>query len=97
VSDAVEQIEEIAFRGIEREIANVKARRCDFNPFGFACRSRGLRPIARLCRDFPFLPAVAEKFGNPLPKRLFLCLCWFLLSSRALLISSAAGPTARAA
>src|SRR5437762_13542443 len=72
VSDAVEQLEEIALSGIEREIANVKTRRRDFNPFRFSPRSRGLRAIARLCRHFPFLPAIAEKFGNTLPKRFFL-------------------------
>src|SRR5437870_1845213 len=33
VSNAVEQFEEIALSGVERQIANVETWRCDFNPF----------------------------------------------------------------
>jgi len=97
VSDTVEQLEEIAFCRIEREIANVKTGRRDFNPFGFARGSRRLCAIPRLCYCFLRLAAIPEKFGNPLPKRLFLRLRRFLLSSQAFLISSASAPTARAA
>ena len=97
VSNAVEQFEEIALGGFERQVANVETRRRDFNPFGLPRRSRWLRTIARLCRRFPFVAAVPEKFGNPLPKRFFLRLRRFLWSSNAFVISSAAAPTARAA
>ena len=97
MSNAVEQFEEIALGGVERQVANVETRRCDFNPFWFARRSRWLRAIARLCRDFLFVTAVSEKFGNALPKGLFLQLRWFLRSPKAFLISSASAPTARAA
>jgi len=97
VSNAVEQVEEIALGGVERQVANVETRRRDFNSFGLARRSRWLRAIARLCRRFRFLAAVSEKFGNTLPERLFLRLRWFLGSSKAFLISSASAPTARAA
>ena len=40
VSNAVEQVEEIAFGGVERQVANVETRRRDFNPFWLARRSR---------------------------------------------------------
>src|SRR5262245_19544350 len=97
VPNTVEQVEEIALGGVERQVANVETRRRDFNPLGFACRPRWLRAIARLCRRFPFLAAVSEKFGNALPKRFFLRLRRFLGSPKAFLISSASAPTARAA
>jgi hypothetical protein len=97
VSNAVEQVEEIALGGVERQVANVETRRRDFNPFGLTCRSRWLRAIARLCRRFLFLAAVSEKFGYPLPKRFLLRLYRFLGSPETFLISSASAPTARAA
>jgi hypothetical protein len=97
VSNAVEQLEEIALCGVEGQVANVETRRRDFNPFWFARRSRWLRTIARLCRRFLFLAAVSEKFGNALPEGLFLRLRRFLWSPKAFLISSASAPTARAA
>jgi hypothetical protein len=97
VSNAVEQFEEIALGGVERQVANVETRRRDFNSFWLARRSRWLRAIARLCSRFLFLATVSEKFGNPLPKRLFLRLRLFLWSSNAFVISSASAPTARAA
>ena len=78
MSNAVEQFEEIALGGIERQVANVETWRRDFNPFRLARRSRWLRTIARLCRRFLFLAAVSKKFGNPLPKRFFLRLRRFL-------------------
>src|SRR5205823_8449065 len=96
VSNAVEQFEEIALGGVERQIANVETRRRDFNPFWLTRRSRWLRAIARLCRCFLFLAAVSEKFGNALPKGLFLRLRRFLWSPKAFLISSASAPPARA-
>jgi hypothetical protein len=98
VANAVEQFEEIALGGVERQVADVETRRRDFNPFWLArSRSRWLRAIARLCRRFLFLAAISEKFGNALPKRLFLRLRRFLWSPKAFLISSASAPTARAA
>jgi hypothetical protein len=97
LSNAVEQFEEIALGGVEGQVANVETRRRDFNPFWLARRSRWLRAIARLCRRFLFLAAVSEKFGNALPKRLFLRLRRFLGAPKAFLISSASAPTARAA
>jgi hypothetical protein len=97
VSNTVEQIEEITLGSVERQVANVETRRCDFNPFGLARRSRWLRAIARLCRRFLFLAAVPEKFGNPLPECLFLSLRRFLWRPNPFVISSAPAPTARAA
>jgi hypothetical protein len=97
VSNAVEQFEEIALGGVEGQVADVETRRRDFNPLWLARRSGWLRAIARLCRSFLFIAAVAEKFGNALPKGLFLCLRRFLGSPKAFLISSASAPTARAA
>ena len=78
VANAVEQFEEIALSGVERQVADVETRRRDFNPFWLARRSRWLRAIARLCRCFLLLAAVSEEFGNTLPKRLFLRLRRFL-------------------
>ena len=97
VSNAVEQVEEIALGGVEGQVANVETRRRDFNPFGLACRPRWLRAITRLCRRFLFLVAVSKKFGNPLPKRFFLRFRRFLGAPKAFLVSSASAPTARAA
>jgi hypothetical protein len=97
VSNAVKQFEEIALRGVEGQVANVETRRRDFNPFWLARWPRWLCAIARLCRRFLFLAAVSEKFGNTLPKGLFLRLRRFLWSPKAFLISSASAPTARAA
>src|SRR5262245_31026749 len=97
VSNAVEQFEKIALGGVEGQVANVKTRRRDFNPFWLARRSRWLRAIARLCWRFLFFAAVSEKFGKPLPEGLFLKFRRFLWSPKAFLISSASAPTARAA
>src|SRR5512144_62084 len=49
VSNAVEQVEEIALGGVERQVANVKTRRGDFDSFWLTRRSRWLCAIARLC------------------------------------------------
>src|SRR6476619_6532948 len=98
VANAVEQLEEIALGGVERQVADVETRRRDFNPFWLARRSRcWLRAIARLYRRFLFLAAVSEEFGNTLPERFFLRLRRFLGYPKAFLISSAPAPTARAA
>jgi hypothetical protein len=97
VSNTVEQVEEIALGGVERQVANVETRRRDFNPFWLACRPGWLRAIAGLGRRFLFLAAVSEKFGNLLPERFFLRLRRFLGAPKAFLISSASAPTARAA
>jgi len=97
VSNAVEQFEEIALRGVEGQVANVQARRRDFNPLWLARRSQWLRTIARLRWRFLFLAAVPEKFGNTLPEGFFLRLRRFLGSPKAFLIASASAPTARAA
>ncbi len=98
VPHAVEQFKKIALGGVEGQVANVKTRRSDFYPFRLAQGSRRLCAVARLRCGFPFLPAVSEKFGNALPKCLFLRLRWFLPASKAFVISSAvSAPTARAA
>ena len=39
MANAVEQFEEIALGGVERQFANVETRRRDFNPFWLARRS----------------------------------------------------------
>jgi hypothetical protein len=97
MSDAVEQFEKIALGSVEGKVADVKTRRCDFNPFRLARGSRRLRTVAWLCGRFVFLASVSEKFGYPLPKRLLLRLHWFPLPPKTFLISSASAPTARAA
>jgi len=97
VSNAIEQFEEIALGGLRLIKNKVETQRRNFNTFGIERGSRWLRAIARLCRRFPFLAAVSEKFGNTLPKRLFLRLRRFLLYPDAVVISSASAPTARAA
>jgi hypothetical protein len=97
MANAIEQFEEIALRGVERQVANIETRRSNLNPFWLAHRSRWLRAIAWLCWRFLFLATVSEKLGNPLPKGLFLCLRRFLGCPKAFLISSASAPTARAA
>jgi hypothetical protein len=97
VSNAVEQVEEIALSSVERQVAYVKTGRCDFNSFWLPSRSRRLGAIARLRRRFLFLATVSEKFGNTLPKGLFLRFRRFLGSPKAFVISSASAPTARAA
>jgi len=98
LSNAVEQVEEIALGGVGILEKKIETRRRDFNPFWLARdRSRWLSAIARLCRRFLFITAVSEKFGNALPKGFFLRLRRFLWSPKAFLIFSAAAPTARAA
>jgi len=94
---SVEQFKEIALGGVERQIANVKTGRSDFNPLGFTPWSRRLGTIARLRCGFPFLPAVSKKLGNPLPECFFLRLRCFLAAPKAIVVSSASAPTARAA
>jgi len=52
VADAVEEIKQIAFRGIERQISDVKPRRSDFDRFRFTWGSRlwaRLRSVALFC------------------------------------------------
>jgi hypothetical protein len=96
MSNAIEQLKKITLGGVERQVTDVEPRRRDFNPFWLSYRSRWLRTIARLCWRFLFVAAVPEKFGNALPKGLFLRLRRFLWSPKAFLISSASTPTARA-
>src|SRR5262245_65808564 len=50
VSNAVEQFEKVALGSVEGQVANIETRRCDFNTFWLARRSRWLRAIARLRR-----------------------------------------------
>jgi hypothetical protein len=97
VPHAIEQFKKIALGGVEGQVPNVKTGRSDFNPFRFARRSRRLRAVARLRCGFPFFPAVSKKFGNPLPECLFLRLRCFLSAPKAIVVSSALAPTARAA
>jgi hypothetical protein len=42
VTDTVKQLEEIALRRVERQIADVQTRRSDFDRFYFTCRTRRL-------------------------------------------------------
>ena len=43
VTDTIKELEQIALRGVEGQIADVKTRRSDFDRFGFA-----QRPLLRL-------------------------------------------------
>jgi hypothetical protein len=97
VSNAGEQLEEIALGGVERQVADVKTGRGDFNSFRLACRSRRLGAISWLRRRFLFVAAVSKKFGNALPECFFLWFRRFLRSPKTFLIASASPPTARAA
>jgi hypothetical protein len=97
VSDAIEQFEQIALGGIERQVAHVEPRGRDLNPFWFTRRSRRLRSIARFRRRFLLLAAVSKEFGNALPESLLVRLYRFLGCPKAFLIASASAPTARAA
>ena len=71
VANAVEQVEEIALGGVERQVANVETRRRDFNPFWLARRSRWLRAIARLCRLLSFSRRRFRKIRQPAAKTSF--------------------------
>src|SRR6266496_1675474 len=92
VSDSVEQLKKIAFGCVERQVANVQTRRTDFNPFGFACRSRRLGTVARAC----FCPrcAISKKCRNPLPECLFWLLRFFSGTTRGA-VATASGAAAR--
>jgi len=94
VANAIEQVEEIALGGVERQVANVKPWRRDFDAFRFARRPRRLRAVAWLRCGFLFVPAVSEKLGYPLPECLFLRLRCSLPVSKSFVISSASAPTA---
>src|SRR5207247_10925794 len=53
LSNSVEQFEEIALGSVERQIADVQARRSDFDRCRFSRRSRRMRTLARChCRFF---------------------------------------------
>src|ERR1051325_5204250 len=97
VAYAIKQLEEIAFSGVEGQVADIQTRRRYVDPFWFARRSRWLRTISWLCRRFLFSAAIAEEFRDTLPECLFLYLRRFLWGSNAVVISPASGPTARAA
>ena len=102
VTDAVEELEEIALGRIEGQIADVKTRRSDFDRLRFALRTRfALRllmmlAVTRLRRCwFSLAAAVAtEKFDDALPKCLLLR---SLLTLALILKTSAPAPTTRPA
>ncbi len=95
MSNTVEQFEEITLRGVERQVADVKARRSDFDRFRFSRRSRWLRTIARYrCRFFGI--AVSKKCCDSLPECFLLSFRFFLSRARAA-IAPASGPATRTA
>src|ERR1700736_3837296 len=70
MANTVEQLEEIALCGVERQITNVKTRRSDFDRLRFA-RGPRLRlrcAIARYKCLFSCFCPVAEKCSEPLPE-----------------------------
>ena len=95
VANAVEQFEEIALRGVEGQVADIKTRRSDFDRLRFAWRSGWLRTVARCCCRF-FGAAVCKKCCDPLPECFLLSFRFFLPRARAP-IAPASGPTARMA
>jgi hypothetical protein len=97
VPDAVEQFEEIALGGVERQVAHVKTRRSDFDRLRFSWCPRRLGAVARGRRGFPCAGAVSEKRGHPLPECLLLRFRFLLLTSKAFVVVPAAGPAARTA
>src|SRR5450755_2575397 len=99
-TDAVEEIEEIALRRIERQIPDIKPGRTDFDRFRFARRTRRLETVvARCLRNWSgrwsrfstgeerrdFLP---ERFLRRRPR-------WRALVARAI-VAPSAGAAARA-
>ena len=70
VADTVKQLEEIALRRVERQIADVQTRRSDFDRFYFTRRTRRLGAIARrLGRSLLSALAVScEKRRQSLPE-----------------------------
>src|SRR6266404_1743039 len=97
VPHTVEQLEEIALGGVEGQVADVKTRRGDFDPFRFSCRPGRLRTVARDhgCLLDPSL-AVSKKRSEPLPECLFLNFRFSLRTPKAF-GAPAAGPAARTA
>jgi hypothetical protein len=95
MSNTVEQFEEVALGSVERQVADVKARRSDFDRFRFSRRSRWLRTIAR-CRCRFFGIAVSKKCYDSLPECFLLSFGFFLSRARTA-IAPASGPAARTA
>src|ERR1043166_3044659 len=94
VADAVEEFEEIAFRRLEGQVADVKPRRRDFNGLRFARGPRRGGAIARHGRGFLCAFAVSEKCSQPLPE----CFLWCFRLRPFLVrptIAPASGPAAR--
>ena len=97
VADAVKELEKIALGRVERQIADVKTRRRDFDWLRFTLRSRLalvlrllLLTVARLRRWFAGGPAVPKKCDDALPE------CFLFGSWRALLLETpAAAPSSR--
>ena len=99
VSDAVEQLEQIAFGRVEREIAYVETRRRNFDRFRFTLWPRLpllclwlrlCRAIARATGCFPLgLAVAAKKCRKSLPE------CWFggCFCSRVLMTAAAVAPS----
>lgn len=59
LADPVEQVEQVALRGVEREVADVDFRRADFDDFrlvGRAGRGRALETAMAVLRRLPVLP-----------------------------------------
>ena len=59
VANAIEQVEEIALGGVERQVANVETRRRNFNLFWLA---RGVAMAARHCAAVPALSFSRRRF-----------------------------------
>jgi hypothetical protein len=75
MADAVKQLKEIALSGVEGKVADVQARRRDFDDFRFPRRARRLGAVARGWSSLLCSPAISKKFDHPLPECLFLSLC----------------------
>jgi len=99
VADTVEELEEIALGRVERQIANVEPRRCDFDCLGFTRRTRLLlRTVSRRRCGFPCSFAVSKKCGQPLPECLLRGFRGLAPVARTAIVPSvvAAARTARA-
>ena len=93
VTDSVKELEEIALGGVERQIANVKTRRCHFDRFRFSGRPLLVlvSAVRRCLRGPSCLLTASEKCRDSLPE------CFFGRLQAHALVARMAAPSSRAA
>src|SRR5437764_908677 len=101
LTNAVEELEQIALRRVERQIAHVKPGRRDFDRFWFTRRPRLLLALGAIPRRLVVVCSarrifVSKKPNDLLPKRLFRrCLRGHALLTRPIIAAPSAGSAAR--